>query len=56
MKLFYYVRLLTVVIATSYMTLIIFSFLEARRLVVPYGVIVFVLTLINLWGEKNAYK
>jgi hypothetical protein len=56
MRLFYYVRLLTVVIAASYMTLIIFSSSEARRLVVPYGMLIFLLTLVNLYGERNAYK
>jgi hypothetical protein len=56
MRIFYYVRLLTVVVAASYMTLIVFSSSEARRLIIPYGMLIFALTLINLWGERNAYK
>lgn len=56
MRIFYYVRLLTVIFTASYLTLIVFSSSEARRLVVPYGTLIFALTLINLWGERNAYK
>jgi hypothetical protein len=56
MKIYYYIRILTVIMAISYMTLIIFSLPEAKRLVVVYGTILLLLTTINLWGERNAYK
>lgn len=53
MRIFYCMRFFTVMVAASYMTLIIFSKSEATNLIFPYGVLVLVLAAINLWGEYH---
>jgi hypothetical protein len=49
-------HVLAVIIAASYVTLIISDISSAKKLVPLYGTVFFVLTLFNLWSEYHAHK
>jgi hypothetical protein len=53
---FAFTHMLTVIIASSYVTLGIAVPGDARRLAVPYGIVVLVLTVVNLIGYRRARR